>query len=230
MAAVASTKEGGQPVAFRRACVELGLVTQLVQLLARANEPSLQPARRSALAALAAIATDDPTSDVDNDHALAVCSAGVVPYVVDALSAPDREVQLSGAGCMAVLAEEPRCTKLLLNEGAVPHLLSLASYGPSHGVRATALAAIEQLSHDPDARETLIHLGGIEVLKGLSTLGGDTPLQTLSRQLLGELQEKQRITIAADASTRTQMAHETRLRYSKIWDQANVHRAYAPIL
>eukprot|EP00965_Chrysotila_dentata_P152472 5039037-Pleurochrysis_carterae.AAC.2 len=159
MAAVASTKEGGQPVAFRRACVELGLVTQLVQLLARANEPSLQPARRSALAALAAIATDDPTSDVDNDHALAVCSAGVVPYVVDALSAPDREVQLSGAGCMAVLAEEPRCTKLLLNEGAVPHLLSLASYGPSHGVRATALAAIEQLSHDPDARETLIHLG-----------------------------------------------------------------------
>jgi len=163
MAAVASTKEGGQPVAFRRACVELGLVTQLVQLLARANEPSLQPARRSALAALAAIATDDPTSDVDNDHALAVCSAGVVPYVVDALSAPDREVQLSGAGCMAVLAEEPRCTKLLLNEGAVPHLLSLASYGPSHGVRATALAAIEQLSHDPDARETLIHLGTLFV-------------------------------------------------------------------
>eukprot|EP00965_Chrysotila_dentata_P152473 5039037-Pleurochrysis_carterae.AAC.3 len=96
--------------------------------------------------------------------------------------------------------------------------------------QATAACFLRCLKGDVAVLLVAVPAGGIEVLKGLSTLGGDTPLQTLSRQLLGELQEKQRITIAADASTRTQMAHETRLRYSKIWDQANVHRAYAPIL
>lgn len=57
------------PVTYRNACINAGIVEELAKLL---KEKSTVMAKIHALAALEAIATDDPTTDIDNGHALAV--------------------------------------------------------------------------------------------------------------------------------------------------------------
>ena len=61
------------PLTFRNACVRAGVVNQLSKLLGTAD--SSVRAQGLTLAALEAIATDDPTTDVDNGHALVVCQS-----------------------------------------------------------------------------------------------------------------------------------------------------------
>eukprot|EP00966_Prymnesium_polylepis_P023681 545089-Prymnesium_polylepis.1 len=75
------------PVAFRKACVagssrsargDGSVVESIVGLLADA--PPDDSTGALALQALQALATDDPMTDADNAHALAICAAGAVPH------------------------------------------------------------------------------------------------------------------------------------------------------
>ena len=117
------------PVTFRNACVRMGVVEELARLLA-ASPPSVTVrAQLHALAALEAIATDDPSTDLDNGHALAVCSANAVGPLVAHLSSSDESVQLAAASCAAVLAENPACQTKLLTQGAVSPLVALGTFG-----------------------------------------------------------------------------------------------------
>lgn len=69
MAVETTLSQPFHPVTFRNACVNSGVVEELANLLKGKQSPNAQ---LHALEALEAIATDDPTTDVDNGHALAV--------------------------------------------------------------------------------------------------------------------------------------------------------------
>ena len=113
------------PVTFRNACVRAGILGELVLLLNEAS--STRGAKLHALRALEAIATDDPSTELDNGHALAACEAGAVPPAVALLGASEEELQVASAGCVAVLAENPQCQTQLLKQGAVPALVELGA-------------------------------------------------------------------------------------------------------
>eukprot|EP00962_Isochrysis_galbana_P033514 scaffold11233_cov72-Isochrysis_galbana.AAC.1 len=89
------------PITFRNAAVKGGLVELLVALLVEppAGSPAVATpvAQRQALAALEAIATDDPSTDLDNDHARYICDSGAVRHIVRLLSSPDEGLQASDA-------------------------------------------------------------------------------------------------------------------------------------
>jgi len=85
------------PVTFRNAAIKAGIVELLVALLVEPPPPgqaaATPAAQRHALAALEAIATDDPSTDLDNDHARYVCDSGAVKQVVRLLSSTDESIQ-----------------------------------------------------------------------------------------------------------------------------------------
>ena len=56
-----------------------------------------------------AIATDDPTTDLDNGHARKICEMGACQQVVRLLSSQEEWLQVSAARCVAILAEDLRC-------------------------------------------------------------------------------------------------------------------------
>jgi len=229
--AVESTSSGGQPIAFRHACFSMGIVDVLVDLIAQPS--TTERTRQWALAALAAIATDDPQTDTDNEHAAAVCAAGAVPHIVRDLSSPNRDVVLSAAGCCAALAEEPQCQLELLHSGAAAVLVALSTYGASDGVRQTALAALHQLAVNPNGRKAIIFAGGSELMRQLSkydiSLRQQTAdVSTLLRKELTHSGKDVERGEEVDTATHVQRAHATRLKYSKLWDQAGVYRAYGP--
>lgn len=105
------------PATFRRECVRTGVVEQLVQMLKRAalgkqqgelkdfSPPTLVDEVEAALIALANIATDDPTTDADNDNARAVCAAGAVPPTARLLLSGEEATQQAAAALVATLAE-----------------------------------------------------------------------------------------------------------------------------
>lgn len=97
------------PVTFRNACVRAGILEELVRLFTDSAEKSTPLSKFHALRALEAIATDDPSTELDNGHALAACEAGAVPPVVELLSNKEVNLQLGAASCTAVLAENPQC-------------------------------------------------------------------------------------------------------------------------
>merc|ERR1719399_1365813 len=82
MAVETTISQPFHPVTFRNACVRAGLV----KVLKGAPEDSTPQGQAHALAALEAIATDDPSTELDNGHALAACDAGAVPPTVRLLS------------------------------------------------------------------------------------------------------------------------------------------------
>jgi len=169
MAVETTLSQPFHPVTFRNACVNSGVVEELSNLLKAAQ--STPRARLYALSALEAIATDDPTTDLDNGHALAVCSTGVVTPIVSLLSSADEHLQVAAASCAGVLAENPTCQTQLLKQGAVEPLVALGSYG-NDVARMHAVAALDLLVlNNPQANEAITQAGGVKLLQGLQRYG-----------------------------------------------------------
>lgn len=217
------------PVTFRNACVRMGVVEELARLLA-ASPPSVTVrAQLHALAALEAIATDDPSTDLDNGHALAVCSANAVGPLVAHLSSSDESVQLAAASCAAVLAENPACQTKLLTQGAVSPLVALGTFG-TDVARMHAVAALDLLAlNNPAAHDVIAQAGGLKLLKGLKRFGGQHLRGAAGGMLSALSAPAETLAVAVDAKAHATQAHEARLKHSKILEGAMpVRRAYAP--
>jgi hypothetical protein len=142
------------PVTFRNACVRAGILGELVNLLGGQGAGALH-----ALNALAAIATDDPSTELDNGHALATCDAGAVPPTVRLLASTEEPLQVGAAGLAAVLAENPECQTKLLKAGAVKSLVALASLG-GDGAKLRSIAALDMLAlNNPAALDAIAKAG-----------------------------------------------------------------------
>ncbi|KOO26351.1 hypothetical protein Ctob_012494 [Chrysochromulina tobinii] len=209
MAVETTISQPFHPLTFRNACVKAGVIDQLVLLLA-------------------AIATDDPSTELDNGHALAACNAGAVPPVVRHLVSGDQRLQVAAAACVAVLAENPVCQTLLLANGAVNPLITLSSYG-SDAAKLRAIAALDQLAlNNPAAHEAIAQGGGLKLLKGVQRFGGET-LREATADLLRGVEAPDTLTVAVDTASHARQAHQARLKHSKVWRGATpVARAQAP--
>ena len=158
MAVETTLSQPFHPVTFRNACVRSGVVEELSGLLS--TKESTPGAKLHALAALEAIATDDPSTDLDNGHALAVCNAGVVPPLVALLSATEEALQVHAASCASVLAENPLCQSKLLQQGVVRPLVLLGTYG-NDLARMHSVAALDLLVlNNPQAQPARWEGGG----------------------------------------------------------------------
>ena len=98
-----SWESGVHPVAFRKACVAgasrsahgTGSIVEALAALLLGKESTDADTLALALQCVEAIACDDPTTDVDNDHALAICATGVVRPWRNALG-PSRTQRFPG--------------------------------------------------------------------------------------------------------------------------------------
>lgn len=216
------------PVTFRNACVRAGVVGQLVSLLAGGPDDSTQQGMVHALAAIGAIATDDPSTELDNGHALAACEAGAVPPTVQLLRSTDEQLQVGAASLIAVLAENPQCQTLLLAAGAIPALISLATLG-NDAAKLRAIAALDLLAlNNPKALEAITAGGGQRLLQGIARFGGQQ-LREVTGELLHSVTQPETLTVAVDTAGHARQAHEARLKHSKVWRAATpVQRAQAP--
>ena len=214
------------PVTFRNACVRAGIIKQLASLL---KDPNATPTSYlHALHALEAIATDDPTTDMDNGHAQAVCSTGVCPTVVSFLASADEALQVSAARCAAILAEDPQCQQMLVRAKAVDALVFLGTYGNDmakmHAVAALDLLRLNNVAASKQIRES----GGMQMLSGLKQygLGG---LRDLVSEQLDSLQKPSAVVQATvEPTAHVKQAHLQRVKHSKMWESVGVRRAYAP--
>ena len=216
------------PVTFRNACVKAGILEELVTLLEADAKGSTAEGKFHALRALEAIATDDPSTELDNGHALAACRAGAVPPVVRLLSSDDQRLQVAAAGCAAVLAENPQCQTMLLARDATRPLLSLSTYG-SDAAKLRAVAALDLLAlNNPAAHEAIAGAGGVKLLQGLQKFGGEQ-LREATADLLKGVSAPDTLTVAVDTAGHARQAHQARLKHSKVWQSAlPVQRAQAP--
>jgi hypothetical protein len=216
------------PVTFRNACVRAGVLNELVKLLADGAESSTPEAKFHALRALEAIATDDPSTELDNGHALATCEAGAVVPLMVQLHSADAKLQFAAAGCAAVLAENPQCQTMLLKHGAVKPLLALATYG-SDAAKLKAIAALDVLAlNNPAAHQALAQAGGLKMLQGVQRFGG-AQLKEVTSELLQGVSAPDSLTVAVDTAAHARQAHKARLKHSKLWQSARpVQRAHAP--
>jgi len=128
MAIITTIDQPFHPVTYRNAAIKAGIVELLVALLSPTADATAA-AQRNALAALEAIATDDPTTDLDNDHARYVCDAGAVQHVVRLLSSPQEQLQVQSAACAAILAESVPCQTALSAAKAEVPLVQLGTFG-----------------------------------------------------------------------------------------------------
>ena len=226
MAIETTVSQPFHPVTFRNACVRAGIIKQLAALL---KDPGATPtAHLHALHALEAIATDDPTTDVDNGHAQAVCSTGVCPTVVGFLASADEALQVPAARCAAILAEDPQCQQMLVRARAVDALVFLGTYG-NDAAKMHAVAALDLLRlNNAAASKQIREGGGMQLLSGLKQygLGG---MRDLVGEQLGSLQQPGAVVQAAvEPSAHVKQAHQQRVKHSKMWESVGVRRAYAP--
>ena len=215
------------PLTFRNACVQKNVVPYLVKLL-DLDAKATAAAQHHALRALEAIATDDPATDLDNDHARVVCQAGTVPRVVRLLESSDEHLQLAATSCLAVLAESEACRGVLDAHTVVEPLVALATYG-NDAVKMHAVAALDQISlNNRGVKQKIVGSGGLELLQGLRKYGGMHMRSTTSEMVEGLEEAPSAQQIAVDAKAHARMAHETRIKHSKIWEMATgMPRAYS---
>ena len=233
MAVETTISQPFHPITFRNACVHAGVVDELVKLLVGEPSPSTPRAKLHALEALEAIATDDPSTDLDNGHALAVCSkTGAVAAIVPLLAADEESLQMRAASCAAVLAENPACQTKLLKQKVVAPLVELGKYG-GDGAKLQSIAALEMLAlNNPAAVEAIAAAGGVELIQGLHRVGGPL-LKEATETLLGGISAPAETrTVAVDAKAHARQAHSTRLKHSKVWQSATgqgpMRRAISP--
>jgi hypothetical protein len=216
------------PVTFRNACVRAGILEEFVKLLEGDSEASTLQAKFHALRALEAIATDDPSTELDNGHALATCRAGAVPAVVNLLSSENPHVQVAAAACSAVLAENPQCQTMLLKAGVIEPLISLGTYG-SDAAKLKAIAAMDLLAlNNPAAHQAMIQAGGQRLLEGLKRYGGNHMVEA-TQELLKGVTSPDTLTVAVDTASHARQAHQARMKHSKVLQSAfPMQRAQAP--
>ena len=172
MAIETTVSQPFHPVTFRNACVRAGIVNELVKVLEGSPEHATPQGQAHALAALEAIATDDPSTELDNGHALAVCDAGAVPPTVVLLSSREETMHVQAAALAAMLAENPQCQTKLLAANAVPPLVALGTFG-NDAAKLRAVAALDLLAlNNPAALEAITIAGGQRLLNGIAKFGG----------------------------------------------------------
>jgi len=232
MALMTTISQPFHPVTFRNAAVKAGIVELLVGLLAAptpGGAPAATPAAQAhALAALEAIATDDPSTDLDNDHARYVCSAGAVKPVVRLLSSRDPHIQVQAAACAAILAECVPCQTALSGAKAEEPLVQLATFG-SDVAKLHAIAALELIAlNNPTAQARIAAAGGLQLLHGIESFGFSAIRGVAGSLASGLEQEPGTTRVSVDVKSHARMAHETRLKHSKIWERAvGQPRAYS---
>ena len=218
------------PITFRNAALKAGVVDELTRLLVDAHDGKASTrAMHFSLLALEAIATDDPSTDLDNGHALAVCKAGAVAPVVTLLRHDDEMVQVAAAGCAAILAECPQCQAALLQQGAAEPLVALGTYG-NDAAKMRAVAALDLLAlNNPAAQKRIELAGGLRLLGGIAKYG-DEGLRPIASELLGGLSGGGGAkAVAVDAKAHASQAHQARVKHSRLWEQrVGIRRAYAP--
>jgi hypothetical protein len=228
MAVETTISQPYHPVTFRNACVKAGVVERLIRLIDPA-EGATPTAQKHALNALEAIATDDPTTDMDNGHARKVCELGACSHIVRLLSSQEEWLQVSAARCVAILAEDLRCQKELVKARAVDPLILLGTYG-NDVAKAYAVAALDLLRlSNAQAHRHIVDKGGMQMLEGLKQYGFGE-MRGIVSETIDSLQRPPSATGVAsvDASGHVKQAHQQRLKHSKLWDSMGLRRAYAP--
>mmetsp|Transcript_11594 Transcript_11594/g.37171 ORF Transcript_11594/g.37171 Transcript_11594/m.37171 type:complete len:301 (-) Transcript_11594:105-1007(-) len=205
-----------QATLFRSAVVAGGALPELVAMLGEA-----EPWRQAlAAAAVHALAVDDPTTDDDNFHSLAICEAGAVAPLVRLLGVDSEEVQASATGALAQLAENPICQQMIAAAGALPPLLKLATFG-GDVPRLLAVAALDVLSvNNPLVHQELLTSGAPRVLQGLSTLGTPLLREQASSFHARLKEEKSTADPKMDHATHVRAARDTRMKYNKLQRRA----------
>ena len=217
---------GVHPVAFRKACCantarsaggEGSLVEAIVALLSKnrcshKSDGDKIDTCALALQSLEAIATDDPSTDQDNDHALAICATGVVPRIVPMLSSKSESLHGRAAATTAALVENAHCAKMFTGFLAIHPLLTLGRDG-ADWVRAHALAALRMLAIDRDAREKIASAGGKDLLEAITRFGPKS-LRKAAAEFASTLDAKQSVSI--DATAHAKQARATRVAQSKL--------------
>lgn len=209
------------PVTFRKACLAGSarsargtgsIVEAVVTLLA---DSPLESMRALALQALQALATDDPSTDSDNDLALAICAAGAVPHAIRSLRSVLELEQAAAASTLAALAENAQCSTMLMGAGAAAPLVKLATYG-GDAARRHSLAALELLALDPYAQEAITAAGGRELLVGLQAYGARN-VRSTAKELQSRLGGEGGARVTVNPRGRAMDARRTRVRQSKLW-------------
>jgi hypothetical protein len=205
------------PIAFRRACVAGARRSgrgdgSVVESIATLVDNHSEATRFLALQALEAIAADDPTTDVDNDHALAICATGVVPKVVELLSGRSGALRERAAATTAALVENAHCAKMFLGSGCMRQLVELAKYG-TEAAQRHALSAVQMLVLERDAHDSLRRAGGPDILSGLAQYGA-VGIRATAAEVQASLADTR--AVATDARTRARLARRTRLGQSKL--------------
>jgi hypothetical protein len=157
---------------------------------------------------------DDPTTDVDNDHAIAICATGVVPVVVGLLRSSGED-HARAAAVAAALVENAQCAKMFLGAGAVGALLALSQHG-SDRARRSALTALRMLALGHDGRERIAAADGRRVLDGLARRGTSDVRRAAAE--FTEVLDAKTIAAAVSARGHAQRARSTRVAQSKIWN------------
>lgn len=146
---------GIHPIAFRKACISNAARSakgsgSVVEAVARLIDDPSGETSMLALQALEAIATDDPSTDTDNHHALAICSTRVIPSIVRLLRSSSEAMHTRAASAAAALVENAHCAKMFVGAGAITPLLALASHG-SDTCRQHSFRSLRMLALDRDA-------------------------------------------------------------------------------
>jgi len=228
MAVETTISQPYHPTTFRNACVKAGTVERLISLIDPASGATTN-AQKHALSALEAIATDDPTTDLDNGHARKICEMGACQQIVRLLSSQEEWLQVSAARCVAILAEDLRCQKDLVKARAIDPLILLGTYG-NDVAKAYAVAALDLLRlNNAQAYKHIVDKGGMQMLEGLKQYGFGE-MRGLVSETIDSLQRPPAATGVAsvDASGHVKQAHQQRMKHSKLWDSMGLKRAYAP--
>lgn len=211
------------PVAFRKACVAgtarsangPGSAVEAIAALVSADD-SESDAETTVLAlqALEAIAIDEPTTDVDNDHALAICATGVVQHIVRLLSSSDAALHTRAAAAAAALVENAYAARMFLGAGVVSPLLVLVRHGGDEA-RQAAMGALRMLSIDRDARQAM-------AAKAMDLLGRVHEVDPFAREAAAELRAtlEEPLGAAVDSKGHARLARDSRVSQSKLWAKA----------
>ena len=209
---------GVHPVAFRKACISgaarsAGGVGSVVETLADLVDDKDDETKTLALQAIEAIAIDDPSTDTDNHHALAICATSVVPRIIRHLSSSNIDLHTRAAGATASLVENAHCAKMFVGGGVVVPLVALAREG-TDAARKHAISALRMLSIDRDARESIVRAGVKDLLSGLAR-HASSDIRAAAREFSAVLDAT--VTISVDATGHAKAARATRVAQSKLW-------------
>jgi len=107
--------------------------------------------------------------------------------------------------------------------------VQLATFGIDVA-KLAALAALQQLAlNNPTSQERITTAGGLQLLHGIQDFGF-SELRGLAGDVVQGLEAgPDKARVAVDVKSHARMAHEARLKHSKIWSRSvGLTRAYSP--